>query len=182
MVSGFTVMIAMAGMYLAGAPTFQSFATGTILVVAVAVVGSLTVLPAILAWLGDRVEKGRIPFLSKRRWNSESRVWSRILNPALRHPVISVVAAGGLLVFLAIPAFGLHTATPGVDTLPQDLGVIKTYNRIQAAFPGGPIPAEVVVQADDVKSLEVVRAINDLSAKASASPNFKEPITTTVSP
>ena len=182
MVSGFTVMIAMAGMYLAGAPTFQSFATGTILVVAVAVVGSLTVLPAVLAWLGDRVEKGRIPFLSRRRWNSGSRVWSRILNPALRHPVISVVVAGGLLVFLAIPAFSLHTATPGVDTLPQDLGVIKTYNRIQAAFPGGPIPAEVVVQADDVKSLPVVRAINDLSAKASASPNFKEPITTTVSP
>ena len=182
MVSGFTVMIAMAGMYLAGAPTFQSFATGTILVVAVAVVGSLTVLPAVLAWLGDRVEKGRIPFLSRRRWNSESRVWSRILNPALRHPVISVVVAGGLLVFLAIPAFSLHTATPGVDTLPQDLGVIKTYNRIQAVFPGGPIPAEVVVQADDVKSLPVVRAINDLSAKASASPNFKEPITTSVSP
>ena len=179
MVSGLTVMIAMAGMYLAGAPTFQSFATGTILVVAVAVVGSLTVLPAILAWLGDRVEKGRIPFLSKRSWNSESRVWSRILNPALRHPVVSVLVAGGLLVFLAIPAFGLHTATPGVDTLPQDLGVIKTYNRIQGAFPGGPIPAEVVVQADDVKSLEVVRAINDLKAQASASPNFKEPITTT---
>ena len=84
--------------------------------------------------------------------------------------------------FLAIPAFSLHTATPGVDTLPQDLGVIKTYNRIQAVFPGGPIPAEVVVQADDVKSLPVVRAINDLSAKASASPNFKEPITTSVSP
>ena len=182
MVSGFTVMIAMAGMYLAGAPTFQSFATGTILVVAVAVVGSLTVLPAVLAWLGDRVQKGRIPLLSRRAWNSESRVWSRILNPALRHPVISVVVAGGLLVFLAIPAFSLHTATPGVDTLPQDLGVIKTYNRIQAVFPGGPIPAEVVVQADDVKSLPVVRAINDLSAKASASPNFKEPITTSVSP
>ncbi len=183
MVSGFTVMIAMAGMYLAGAPTFQSFATGTILVVAIAVVGSLTVLPAVLAWLGDRVEKGRIPFLSRRRWNvGEGGAWSRILNPALRHPVVSVLAAGGLLVVLAIPAFSLHTATPGVDTLPQDLGVIKTYNRIQAAFPGGPIPAEVVVRADDVKSLQVIRAINDLSAKAFASPNFKEPITTTISP
>ena len=183
MVSGFTVMIAMAGMYLAGAPTFQSFATGTILVVAIAVVGSLTVLPAVLAWLGDRVEKGRIPFLSRRRWNvGEGGAWSRILNPALRHPVVSVLAAGGLLVVLAIPAFSLHTATPGVDTLPQDLGVIKTYNRIQAAFPGGPIPAEVVVRAEDVKSLQVIRAINDLSAKAFASPNFKEPITTTISP
>jgi RND superfamily putative drug exporter len=184
MVSGFTVMIAMAGMYLAGAPTFQSFATGTILVVAVAVIGSLTVLPAVLAWLGDRVEKGRIPYLSKRRrWNAgESSAWSRILNPALRHPVIAVVLAAGGLVFLAIPAFSLHTATPGVQTLPQNLGVIKTYNRIQASFPGGPIPAEVVVHADDVKSLQVVGAINSLRARATASPDFKQPITTTVSP
>jgi RND superfamily putative drug exporter len=85
-------------------------------------------------------------------------------------------------VFLAIPAFRLHTATPGVETLPQDLGVIKTYNRIQAAFPGGPIPAQVVVSADDVKSPEVVAAINDLRARASASSVFKQPITTTVSP
>ena len=183
LVSGFTVMIAMAGMYLAGARTFQSFATGTILVVAVAVVGSLTVLPAVLAWLGDRVEKGRIPYLSRRRWNvGESGPWSRILNPALRHPVVAVVAAGGLLVFLAIPAFSLHTATPGVETLPQDLGVIKTYNRIQATFPGGPIPAQVVVHADDVKAQPVIRAINDLTARAGASPEFKRPITTTVSP
>ena len=96
MVSGFTVMIAMAGMYLAGAPTFSSFATGTILVVAVAVLGSLTVLPAVLAWLGDRVEKGRIPFLSRKRWNvEESGAWSRILNPALRHPVVSVGSLEG---------------------------------------------------------------------------------------
>jgi RND superfamily putative drug exporter len=183
MVSGFTVMIAMAGMYLAGASTFQSFATGTILVVAMAVLGSLTVLPATLAWLGDRVEKGQIPFLSRGQWNAEeSGVWSRILNPALRHPLISVLLAGGLLVFLAIPAFRLHTATPGVETLPQDLGVIKTYNRIQAAFPGGPIPAQVVVGADDVKSPEVVGAVNELRARATDSPEFKQPITTTVSP
>jgi RND superfamily putative drug exporter len=183
MVSGFTVMIAMAGMYLAGASTFQSFATGTILVVAVAVVGSLTVLPAVLAWLGDRVEKGRIPFLSRKKWaGGEGGAWSRVLNPALRRPVVSVVIAGGFLLFLAIPAFSLHTATPGVETLPQDLGVIKTYNRIQAAFPGGPIPAQVVVSADDVKSPEVIGAVNELRARAAASDNFEQPITTTVNP
>ena len=183
MVSGFTVMIAMAGMYFAGAPTFSSFATGTILVVAVALVGSLTVLPAILAWLGDRVEKGRIPLLSRRRWNvGDSGAWARILNPVLRHPLVSALLAGGLLVFLAIPAFSLHTATPGVDTLPQNIGVIKTYDRIQAAFPGGPIPAQVVVHADNVKSLPVIRGANQLIAQASASPNFKKPITGSVSP
>ena len=183
LVSGFTVMIAMAGMYLAGAPTFTSFATGTILVVAVAVLGSLTVLPAVLAWLGDRVEKGRIPFLARKKWNAgESGAWARILNPALRHPVVSVVAAVGLLVFLAIPAFSLHTATPGVETLPQNIGVIKTYNRLQASFPGGPIPAQVVVRAKDVRSLAVVAAVNELTARATASPHFKRPITSTVSP
>jgi uncharacterized membrane protein YdfJ with MMPL/SSD domain len=183
LVSGFTVMIAMAGMYLAGAPTFQSFATGTILVVAVAVIGSLTVLPAALAWLGDRVERGRIPFLHRRRWNvEEGGAWSRILGPALRHPVVAVLGAGGLLVFLAIPAFRLHTASPSVKDLPQGLGVIKTYNRVQASFPGGPIPAEVVVHAGDIKSLPVIAAINDLRARASVSPDFKQPITTSVSP
>ena len=183
MVSGFTVMIAMAGMYLAGAPTFQSFATGTILVVAVAVIGSLTVLPAVLAWLGDRVEKGRIPFLRRRRWNvGESGAWSRILDPALRHPVVAVLGAGGLLVFLAIPAFRLHTASPGVKDLPPDLGVIRTYNRIQAAFPGGPIPAQVVVHTTDVRSLPVIGAVNELRIRALSNPNFRLPITTSTSP
>ena len=141
LISGLTVMIAMAGMYLAGASTFQSFATGTILVVAVAVVGSLTVLPATLAWLGDRIEKGGVPIIKDQPWNAgESAAWSRILNPVLRHPVVSVLAAGGLLVFLAIPAFRLHTANPGVETLPQDLSVIKTYNQMRGV-PGRPDPS-----------------------------------------
>ena len=70
LVSGLTVMLAMAGMYLGGAPTFASFATGTIIVVAVAMVGSLTVLPAILAWLGDRIEKGGVPIIKNQPWNA----------------------------------------------------------------------------------------------------------------
>ena len=182
MISGFTVMIAMAGMYLAGASTFQSFATGTILVVAVAVVGSLTVLPATLAWLGDRIEKGGVPIIKDQPWNAgESALWSRILNPVLRHPVVSVVAAGGLLVVLSIPAFGLHTANPSVRTLPQDLSVIQTYNQIQEVFPGGPIPAIVAVSAEDVTSPEVKGAIADLTNQAASSADFEQPITIEVS-
>jgi uncharacterized membrane protein YdfJ with MMPL/SSD domain len=182
MVSGFTVMIAMAGMYLAGASTFESFATGTILVVAVAVVGSLTVLPATLAWLGDRVEKGAVPIIKDQPWNAgESTLWSRILNPVLRHPVVSALATGGLLVVLAIPAFSLHTADPGTDSLPQDLSVIQAYNRMQDAFPGGPIPAIVAVSASDVTSPEVKSGIAKLERRAASSPHFKQPITIDVS-
>ncbi|MGH2965419.1 MAG: MMPL family transporter [Solirubrobacterales bacterium] len=114
LVSGLTVMVAMAGMYLGGAPTFTSFATGTIIVVAVAMVGSLTVLPALLAWLGDRVEKGGVPIIKNQPWNAtESSIWSRILTPALRHPAISATAAAAVLIVLAIPTLHIHTATPG---------------------------------------------------------------------
>src|SRR3954451_1716950 len=183
LVSGLTVMLAMAGMYLGGAPTFTSFATGTILVVGVAMVGSLTVLPALLAWLGDRVEKGGVPFIRKMPWNATERgLWSRILNPVLRHPLISVVGAAGVLVVLAIPAFSLHTANPGTDSLPQNLGVVKTYNKIQAAFPGQPTGAVVAVSAADVTSRDVTAAIRRLSARATADPKFKQPITTDISP
>ena len=136
LVSGLTVMLAMAGMYLGGAPTFTSFATGTIIVVAVAVVGSLTVLPALLAWLGDRVEKGGVPIIKNQPWNAgESSIWSRILNPVLRHPAVSAVAAAGVLIVLAIPTLHIHTATPGTETLPQNLSVVKTYNKVQADLP-----------------------------------------------
>jgi len=183
LVSGLTVMLAMAGMYLGGAPTFTSFATGTIIVVAVAVVGSLTVLPALLAWLGDRIEKGGVPIVKNQPWNAgESTVWSRILNPVLRHPAVSAVAATGLLLVLAIPTLHIHTATGGGDTLPQDLSVIKTYNKVQAAFPGGPIPALVAVSADDVTTPEVSGAVKDLQKQAAASPSFGQPITTLISP
>ena len=169
-------MLAMAGMYLAGAPTFESFATGTIIVVAVAVVGSLTVLPALLAWLGDRVEKGGVPIISRMPWNAgESGLWARVLNPVLRHPVVSVVAAGGLLVVLAIPAFSLHLAVPGPSSLPQNLGVVKTYNKIQATFPGDAIPAVVVVRSGDVTSPQVAHAIRGVARTAAASPCSSSP-------
>jgi uncharacterized membrane protein YdfJ with MMPL/SSD domain len=160
LVSGLTVMLAMAGMYFAGAPTFESFATGTIIVVAVAVVGSLTLLPALLAWLGDRVEKGTVPIISKMPWNaSESGLWARVLNLVLRHPAVSLIAAAAVLVALAIPAFSLHLAVPGPRSLPQNLSVVKTYNKIQATFPGDSIPAVVVFSSRDVTSPEASRAL-----------------------
>jgi uncharacterized membrane protein YdfJ with MMPL/SSD domain len=183
LVSGLTVMTAMAGMYFAGDPTFTSFATGTILVVAVAVVGSLTVLPAILAWLGDRVEKGGVPLISRMPWNAgESGLWARVLNPVLRHPLVAAVGAASLLVVLAIPAFSLHTADPGTDSLPQDLAVVQTYNKIQKAFPGNPTAAVVAVSARDVTSVRVRAAIGELRRRAGVSSLFRQPIITDISP
>jgi RND superfamily putative drug exporter len=167
LVSGFTVMAAMAGMYFTGDNGFASMATGTILVVGVAMVGSLTVLPALLSKLGDRVDKGRIPFLGKRMaQRTESRMWSAVLDRVLRRPKLSAILATGVLVALALPAIGLHTASSGVDAIPKDTPVIQTYNRLTAAFPGDKAAANVVVKAKDVTAPEVAGAIQRLEARA----------------
>jgi uncharacterized membrane protein YdfJ with MMPL/SSD domain len=186
LISGLTVMIAMAGMYFTGNATFSSFATGTMLVVAIAMIGSLTVLPALLAWLGDRVEKGRIPvvgrLLGRRRGGAgESRMWSALLDRVLRRPAVSAVISGGLLIALAIPAFSLHTSVPGFETLPRDLAVVKTYDRIQAAFPGQSVPASVVVSAHDVTAPAVRAQIAALRQRALASGKLHQPVNVSVS-
>lgn len=184
LVSGVTVVIAMSGMYLAGASTFTSFATGTILVVAIAVIGSLTVLPALMSKLGDRVNKGRIPFLTppEERATREPRVWSAILGPVLRHPGISAALATALLLFLALPVLNLKMAVPGIESLPQNLPVIQTYNRIQEAFPGKQIPAWVVIERGDASEPQLRAAIGELEAAVGASDLFEPPVTVEVSP
>jgi RND superfamily putative drug exporter len=163
LVSGFTVMVAMAGMYIAGDPTFATFATGTILVVAVAMIGSLTVLPALLASLGDRVEKGRIPYLGgRKRRTGGGRLWPALVDRVMSHPRLAAATALAFLVALAIPAFGLHTANSGTNGLPKDMPIVKSYDRIQAAFPGGQDPAKVAITAADVTAPPVARAIDAL--------------------
>ena len=125
LVSGLTVMAAMAGMLLMGTRVFQGFGVGTILVVAIALVGSLTVLPAVISKLGDRIDRGRIPFLRRLvARDGESRFWGKIVGGVLRRPVVWGVLAATLLVALAIPAFRLHTANSGAQGLPADLPIV----------------------------------------------------------
>jgi uncharacterized membrane protein YdfJ with MMPL/SSD domain len=164
LISGLTVIIAMAGMYLAGAPTFTSFATGTILVVAVAVVGSLTVLPALLSKLGDGIERGRVPGLGRLRARvARFGIWSRILDRVLRRPLLWGGLAAALLVALAIPAIGLDTGTPNTAaSLPQDEPVVQTFNRVREAFPQETSSLGLVVKARDVTSPEVTAGLEKL--------------------
>jgi uncharacterized membrane protein YdfJ with MMPL/SSD domain len=177
LISGLTVIAAMAGLYFAGDPEFAGLATGSIVVVAMAMLGSLTVLPAMLSKLGDGIDRGRIPFLGKRmQRRTESRVWGAILRPVMRHPLISTVAAGAVLVALAIPALGMHTASSGFEQLP-DTPIMKTFDRMQKAFPGTADPGQVVIKADDVNSAAAKAAINDLVSKARASDRFESGIT-----
>ncbi|MEY2535088.1 MAG: hypothetical protein QOF29_2998, partial [bacterium] len=153
LISGATVMLAMAGMFISGDKTFISFGMGTILVVAVAVFASLTVLPAMLSWLGDRVEKGRVPMIGRKGGGArESRFWSALTGAVMRRPGISMLLAGGLLVALAIPALGMKSVTSDVEELPGDLPVIQTYNKVKKVFPAEGVTATVVMEVDDVEA------------------------------
>jgi RND superfamily putative drug exporter len=183
LISGLTVMAAMAGMFLTGDATFASFGLATIIVVAVAMSGSLTVLPALLSKLGDRVDRLHVPLVGRlRRDGGEGRIWGAIVDGVLRRPLLSAVLAGGLLLALAAPALQLRMATPGPDTFPQSLDVVKTYNRMQPAFPGTALPANVVVKAPNLNAPAMRNAIDDLERRALASGRMHEPITVDTNP
>ena len=168
LVSGLTVIAAMAGMFLSGNSVFISFGIGTLMVVAIAMLGSLTFLPAMMSLLGDRMEKGRIPFISPPPATGQSRAWTAIVRAVMRRPAVAIVVAGGALIALAIPAFGMNVKSTGVKDLPQDLSTIQTYNQIQELYPSEHPPAVLVVQAENVRSPKVKAAIGEVASRAQA--------------
>ncbi|MFD9128496.1 MMPL family transporter [Kitasatospora sp. NPDC059571] len=184
LVSGVTVVVAMAGMFLTGIADFQAMSFATILVVITAVLGSLTVLPALLSMLGDRVEKGRLPLLHKLRRTDGAaggRLWNALLTPVLNRPLAATVLAGGLLLGLAAPLLTMHTANLTFQQqLPAGNSLVATSKAIQAAFPGSPSPATVVVRADAIDSPAMRQAIADLQARALATGRMHGPIQVTV--
>jgi len=176
-------MATMTGMFFAGLSIFTALGIGSIMVVAVAMIGSVTVLPAVLASLGDRVDKGRIPFLHRlRRNDGDSRVWSWILDKVLKRPAISAVIATALLVVMALPAFGMHTVLSGTDDYSRKLEVMQVYDRMQAAFPGGQVPAVVAIEAKDVTTPQIAAATKAMGDKAIATGQFNAPLSVDVSP
>jgi len=211
LISGGTVLIAMGGMLLAGSKIFTSMGVGTMIVVFASMLGSVTVLPALLGKLGDRVERGvvavaaagalrvlrllrrepaRLVRLRERRtWlrhlkgdRAESRVWGRILRPVLRHPAVAATVAVVLLVGLALPVRGIHTKLLSFTDLPRSIPIVNTYIKIQKAFPGAQMPAQVVVEAPDVGSPGVRQAIGAFEQRALASGQMFEPIRQFVNP
>jgi RND superfamily putative drug exporter len=181
-VSGLTVMAALAGLFLTGYDVFTGVALGTIAVVGVAVLGSLTVLPALLSWLGPRADRGRIPFLGRRRTAARpSRAWAALVRRVARHPVVWGGAATIALLALAAPATGMRLGSPAVD-LPASSPVLQTMDRISSAFPQTPSPAQVVVTGGDLAGPAMRTALRELNARASAdgpAGPIREPVTAT---
>jgi uncharacterized membrane protein YdfJ with MMPL/SSD domain len=181
LISGVTVLIAMAGMFIAQNKIFTSMAFGTMLVVFCAIVGSLTVLPAILSKLGDNVDRGRVPFIGRRKQAaSESHFWGYVLDRVLRRPGVSVIVAGALLLVAASPVLRMHTKLPSFTDMPRDMPIVQTYRDLVRTFPGAPTPATVVVRSADVHSDAVVSQVDRLKRRAIASGQMFGPIFTVV--
>ncbi|MFG2856667.1 MMPL family transporter [Streptomyces mirabilis] len=186
-VSGVTVCVAMAGMLFTGLAEFEAMGLASLMVVAVAMVGSVTVLPALLSLLGERVEKGRLPFLhpDKRRARGKrvrsaeegSRFWSAVLRVVLAKPAVSLVVAAGALLAIAAPALGMKTQQLTLDKeFGNSLAIVGTYNRVNDAFPGGSEPAEVVVKAHDINAADVKAALADFRTQAISSGASRGPV------
>ncbi|WP_370150383.1 MMPL family transporter [Streptacidiphilus sp. EB129] len=195
MVSGLTVVVAMAGMFFTGIADFEAMGMATILVVITAVLGSVTVLPALLSMLGDRVEKGRVPFLRRRTAPAPAgtpgtagtpvgnRVWRAVLGRVLRRPLWSAAIATALLLALAAPMLSMHTANlTFAQQLPKGTPLVATQQQIGAAFPGNPNQATVVVSADPVDSAAMTRALASFKQQAVATGLLHDPITVTPYP
>jgi len=164
-VSGIAVIIAMLGLFVADDPVFRSLASGSIIVVAVAVLGSLTVLPALLVVLGKGLDRPRVPVLW--RWtmqDREPRLWTAMLRPSLERPVrtlaLSVVALG----LLAVPMLSLNLHSDSPASLPNSIAEKQSLDRLVAYFPNQASTQKVVVKASAAQASAVVSALNSISA------------------
>ncbi|WP_227467689.1 MMPL family transporter [Nocardioides lijunqiniae] len=173
LVSGGAVIASMTGLFVMGGATFNSLAVGSIIVVAVAVLGSITVLPALLVKLGRWVDRPRVPLL----WRLNRRVGRgglsrRLLGPVVRHPRVALALSSVVVIALAAPALGLRTNAANLETLPGDIPEVATMRALTSAFPAEGAAATVVVRAEGGQQDEVAAALADLERQAVATGDF----------
>ena len=147
--SGLTVVIALAGLIIIPHSAFFSLGIGAITVVIFSILTALTLLPALLSLLGDRIERLRVPLIGrapKAGADPTGGVWDRVSYAVMRRPVVALVASVAVLLALAAPALNLETRTAGVSTFPDDLRVSQGFAALGEEF-GSSLssPAEVVI-------------------------------------
>jgi RND superfamily putative drug exporter len=168
MFSGMAVAIALAGMLIMPDATFRSFAVGAILVVGATVLAAMTLLPAVLGLMGDRVNWLTLPFIGRRGRTDGGGVWSWVAHAVMARPVISVVVTGGLLVAAAAPVFDINLGSVGISSLPDDSNSRHAFAVINRDFSDGVLTADVVIDTRDVEDPAVQAAIAELNAAIEA--------------
>ena len=148
--SGSTFVVALLGLLIVPTSIMRSLAAGAIIVGVISVAAALTLLPALLGLLGDRINAVRIPVLGRnlgRATASEGRYWGAIVERVLRRPGLSLAVTAGAMIALAVPVLGLHIGASGVSSLPNSVPSKQGYLALRNAFPTqSPYPAQVVVE------------------------------------
>jgi len=177
LVSGGAVIAAMAGLFVVDDPTFNSLAVASILVVAVAVLGSITVLPALLVLFGRWVDRPRIPLLWRlNRRMGRGAISGRLLRPVLRHPAAALEITAFVMIALALPALGMKTHSSTLETLPRDIPEVATYAEVEQLFPSnGDSVARVVLRTDGDHPDQTAAALAGLVTAAVATGDFTAP-------
>lgn len=169
--SGGAVIIGLLGLLLIPSSMYRSLGLGAIMVALAAVLAALTLLPAMLSVLGDRVDALRIPFIPRMKLQDRNGggLWSLIVRAVMRRPFISLAVAAGLLLAAAVPAFTLRSGVAGVSTLPEDNDRRRAFELLQQDFSAGLVsPVEIVVDAPDATSPGVTASIAALTASIAA--------------
>jgi putative drug exporter of the RND superfamily len=171
--SGLAFVLAMFGLELVPNTIMRSLATGAILVGIVSVAAALTLLPAVISLLGDRINAGRIPYFGRKASEaSESRFWARIVSAVMRRPVASLAAAVALLVTCAVPILSYETGEAGISTIPDRFESKQGFVLLNEEFPGQTIdPVQIVVDGD-ADSAQVKNGIQRLEAALAQRPIF----------
>jgi uncharacterized membrane protein YdfJ with MMPL/SSD domain len=147
--SGIAFTLAMVGLLLVPSTIMRSLAAGAIAAAVVSVAAALTLLPALLSLLGDRVNALRLPVFGRTADREESPFWSRAVGAVLKRPLISLVLATAILLVMAVPVLGLRSGEAGVSTLPDRLAAKQGYVALNTEFPGETTqPVEVVIGGD----------------------------------
>ena len=184
--SGMTVVFALVGMLLIPFNIFISVGTGAILVVLAAMAASMTLLPAILGIMGDRINSLRLPYIGRGQANFDPTesggFWDKLVRLVMAQPVISLLLSGGLLIAAVVPFFGINTGFAGVSTFPDKLESKQAFLVLDEKFSFGEVtPAEIVIQGD-IASPAVQAGIDRLRALLAADDAFSQPRDLEVSP
>jgi uncharacterized membrane protein YdfJ with MMPL/SSD domain len=173
--SGIAFTLAMVGLLLVPSTIMRSLAAGAIAAAVVSVAAALTLLPALLSVLGDRVNALRLPVFGRAAEREESRFWSRAVGAVLRRPLISLALATAVLLVMALPVLGLRSGEAGVSTLPDRLAAKQGYLALNAEFPGETTePVEIVIDGD-ADSPAVQAGIDRLRGRLAGEPRFGRP-------
>ncbi|MCX4486417.1 MMPL family transporter [Streptomyces anulatus] len=182
-ISGLAVIVSTATLYLATDVIFSSLATGTILVVAVAVASSLTVLPALLVVIGRRADRLAPRRAARRAARGKparagkpetGRLFGALLRPARTRPALTLCLSVLVMLGLTVPALGLKLIDPGKDTFSRDIPAMRVYDRLTESFPELFVTHEVVTRSTPEQAAQVKRALEDLGRRAQADPLFAQ--------